>query len=95
MAADIATLSQLLQASLDPRQNKQGKWQQQQHSAFVYTTARPRQRSVAKALCTRNARPSQRPRCTADTCARDCCAWPRFDSLTAPLHGPLLLLTTR
>ena len=24
MAADIATLSQLLQASLDPRQNKQG-----------------------------------------------------------------------
>jgi hypothetical protein len=26
MAADIATLSQLLQASLDPRQNKQGEY---------------------------------------------------------------------
>lgn len=26
MATDMATLSQLLQASLDPRQNKQGKY---------------------------------------------------------------------
>ena len=33
MATDIATLSQLLQASLDPRQNKQGK------SLFVYRSA--------------------------------------------------------
>jgi hypothetical protein len=33
MATDIATLSQLLQASLDPRQNKQGK------RLFVYRSA--------------------------------------------------------
>lgn len=36
MAADIATLSKLLEASLDPRQNKQGAYKTPQHPAMAF-----------------------------------------------------------